>query len=90
MGEKKKINTILFMVVATLFNVALIFFFFILLMFLLSLIMKYTNMSENAFTIGSVIVIVLSFVLSFFVYKKAVEWANNKWDIGPKGKSGRD
>ncbi len=90
MGEKKKINTILFMVVATLFNVALIFVFFILLMFLLSLIMKYTNMSENAFTIGSVIVIVLSFVLSFFVYKKAVEWANNKWDIGPKGKSGRD
>lgn len=90
MGEKKKINTILFMVVATLFNVALIFVFFILLMLLLSLIMKYTNMSENAFTIGSVIVIVLSFVLSFFVYKKAVEWANNKWDIGPKGKSGRD
>lgn len=90
MGEKKKINTILFMVVATLFNVALIFVFFILLMFLLSLIMKYTNMGENAFTIGSVIVIVLSFVLSFFVYKKAVEWANNKWDIGPKGKSGRD
>ena len=90
MGEKKKINTILFMVVATLFNVALIFIFFILLMLLLSLIMKYTNMSENAFTIGSVIVIVLSFVLSFFVYKKAVEWANNKWDIGPKGKSGRD
>lgn len=90
MGEKKKINTILFMVVATLFNVALIFIFFILLMLLLSLIMKYTNMGENAFTIGSVIVIVLSFVLSFFVYKKAVEWANNKWDIGPKGKSGRD
>lgn len=90
MGEKKKINTVLFMVVATLFNVALIFVFFILLMLLLSLIMKYTNMSENAFTIGSVIVIVLSFVLSFFVYKKAVEWANNKWDIGPKGKSGRD
>ena len=90
MGEKKKINTDLFMVVATLFNVALIFVFFILLMLLLSLIMRYTNMSENAFTIGSVIVIVLSFVLSFFVYKKAVEWANNKWDIGPKGKSGRD
>ncbi len=90
MGEKKKINTVLFMVVATLFNVALIFVFFILLMLLLSLIMRYTNMSENAFTIGSVIVIVLSFVLSFFVYKKAVEWANNKWDIGPKGKSGRD
>ena len=59
-------------------------------MLLLSLIMRYTNMGENAFTIGSVIVIVLSFVLSFFVYKKAVEWANNKWDIGPKGKSGRD
>ncbi len=90
MGEKKKINTVLFMVVATLFNVALIFIFFILLMLLLSLIMRYTNMGENAFTIGSVIVIVLSFVLSFFVYKKAVEWANNKWDIGPKGKSGRD
>ena len=90
MGEKKKINTVLFMVVATLFNVALIFVFFILLMLLLSLIMRYTNMSENAFTIGSVIVIVLSFVLSFFVYKKAVELANNKWDIGPKGKSGRD
>ncbi|GEM_PF-6637755 len=90
MGEKKKINTVLFMVVATLFNVALIFVFFILLMLLLSLIMRYTNMGENAFTIGSVIVIVLSFVLSFFVYKKAVEWANNKWDIGPKGKSGRD
>lgn len=90
MGEKKKINTVLFMVIATLFNVALIFIFFILLMLLLSLIMKYTNMGENAFTIGSVIVIVLSFVLSFFVYKKAVEWANNKWDIGPKGKSGRD
>ena len=90
MGEKKKINTVLFMVIATLFNVALIFIFFILLMLLLSLIMKYTNMGENAFTIGSVIVIVLSFVLSFLVYKKAVEWANNKWDIGPKGKSGRD
>lgn len=90
MGEKKKINTIVFMIGATLFNIVLIVGFFLLLMILLSLLMKVVNISENLFSILSVVVIILSFVLSFIVYRKVMMIVNEKWDIGSKGSMRRE
>lgn len=82
MAEKKKLNPVLFIILATILNLVLIFVFFLVLTFLMALILSKTEVSDGLYTALSLFVIILSFLLSFLVYKKILVLVNRKWDIG--------
>ncbi len=81
MGEKKRVNTVFLMVVLTLVNLLLIVAIFLVLSMILGLVAAKTNMSDSLYTIFALVDITLSFVLSFFIYRKIVLWASEKWDL---------
>ncbi len=82
MEEKKKVNTALLMVILTLLNLLLIVVIFLVLSVILGLIAAKTGMSDSLYTVLAMVVITLSFVLSFLIYRKIVAWAGKKWDLG--------
>lgn len=81
MENKKKMNPLLFMFIATLVNLALIIVFLIVMLVLCTWIAGMLGASENAYSIILVACFILSFVASFFVYKKFVAWATVKWNV---------
>lgn len=85
MKEKKKVNTFVFMVAATLLNLLLILAFFLIFSSILTFTASRVEISDSLYTILAALVIILSFILSFLVYKKIIVWASGKWDFG-KGK----
>lgn len=82
MAEKKKLNPVLFIILATILNLVLIFVFFLVLTFLTALVLSKVEVSDGLYTAISLFVIILSFLLSFLVYKKILVLVNRKWDIG--------
>lgn len=81
MKEKKKVNTLLFMVLATIFNLVLILVFFLILSFTLTYTASRVEISDGLYTILAALVIVISFILSFIIYRKVILWASKKWDL---------
>ena len=82
----KRGNTILFMIVATIVNMAFLVFFFILFGVLVTLLMNsYPALQTSGF---SFIVILLWFGLSifcsFFIYSRMIRWASAKFDLESK------
>lgn len=82
MKEKKKVNATLFMILATLFNLALILVFFLILSSILTYTAQRVEMSDGLYTILAALVIIISFILSFLIYKKVIIWASKRWDFG--------
>ena len=75
---EKKMNKWVFMLLATLFNLALVLGFFVIFMVIASLI---CNALDTVVIYVPFVVIVLSFVLSFIIYNKVMKWAVNKWNL---------
>ncbi len=81
MSEKKKVNTVVFMIVATVVNILLVLFFFVLLSALLAFLSSKIELSDSLYMILAGLDIMLSFVLSLLVYRKLFDWASGKWDF---------
>ncbi len=86
--EKKKMNPVVFMVLATLLNVVLIALLFVVMIVLLALLKTATGMSDDLYASLSAASMVLSLILSFFIYRKIAVKINEKYDIG-KGRDKR-
>ncbi len=83
MSEKKKINTALFMVLATLLNLALVAVVFILMLLLLSFInSRVASLSEEVFMVLLAVAVILSFVIALFIYRKIIAVLTEKYDLG--------
>ena len=80
MGEKK-INTWLFMLLATLFNLVLVIGIFIALVVISTLVCNALSLSGTVVLYASLASMVLSFVLSFVIYNKVMKWALKKWNL---------
>ena len=89
MSEKKKISTPVFMIVATLVNIALIILFCVILTALLGVLASHVQLSDTVYSVLTALDLILSFVLSLLVYRKLVAIAAEKWDIGGKGSDPR-
>lgn len=83
----KKGNTVIFMIVATLVNIALLAIFFILGFVLLGLALsKWPSLasSQIAASLLTLLVFVGSIGLTFFIYNRIVMWANKKFMLEDK------
>lgn len=86
--EKKKLNPVVFMIVATLLNVVLIALLFVVMIVILALLKTPLGMSDDTYSVLSAAAMVLSLVLSFFIYRKIAFKINEKYDLG-KGRDAR-
>ena len=77
----KKVNKWVFMLLATLFNLALVLGLFVVLMVLSSLICNALGAPDTVVMYVPFVVIVASFILSFVIYNKVMKWAMKKWNI---------
>lgn len=80
MGEKK-VNKWVFLLIATVFNLALVLGLFVILMVVSSLICNALSVPDTIVMYVPFIVIVLSFILSFLIYNKVMKWAVKKWNL---------
>ena len=78
---EKKMNKWVFMLLATLFNLALVLGFFVIFIVIASLICNALAVTDTVVIYVPFVVIVLSFVLSFIIYNKVMKWAVNKWNL---------
>ncbi len=83
----KKVNTLVFMVAATLLNVALLAVFFIIGFVLLSLLLNaFPALADSsmAAAVLTLLVFLLAIGLTFFIYNKLVLWVNKKFELEDK------
>lgn len=78
----KKTNSIIFMLLATLFNLALLIIFFVLGFVILGLLPIQDN--QNFIMLGVALVFLLSIALSFVIYSKIIKWAIAKFNLEEK------
>jgi hypothetical protein len=76
----KKINTLFFILGATLFNILMTVISFLLLFYLYSRILV-SRLPDEAFVWGSIFVFIGAIVLSFFVYQALLKLLIKKVDI---------
>lgn len=77
----KTVNTVIFMVGATLLNLLLIVVLFVALMLLCSLFLDSESESQNLVMIAYGLSIILSIGGGFFLYNRIIRWVNNKWKL---------
>ncbi|MBQ0072193.1 MAG: leader peptide processing enzyme [Spirochaetales bacterium] len=81
MAKDKKMNPFVFMLIATLFNIALILVLFIAFMVIISLLGNALNLGDNVYSILVLACFIGAFAGAFFIYKKFVVWATKKWNV---------
>lgn len=76
----KGLNTVIFMICATLVNLLLIVILFVILVVLASLAL---NSDSNSSLVTAVygLSILLSIAGGFFIYNRLIKWVNNKWNL---------
>ncbi|MBN2625962.1 MAG: leader peptide processing enzyme [Spirochaetales bacterium] len=77
----KTVNTVLFMIGATLLNLLLIIVIFVALLILCSLFLDSKSESQSLVMIAYGLSIILAIGGGFFIYNRIVRWANNKWHL---------
>lgn len=83
----KKINTLIFMVVATLVNVLLLGIFVVLGLMLVAFLMnRFPSLQESSMAIPLMLlaVFIIATVLAFLIYNKLVKWVNKKFNLEDK------
>lgn len=78
----RKINTIIFLVTATLLNVSLLIVISALLLFIAGLVFSNLNMQNNTAIYAVVAVILIGSIAgSLILYTKIIKWAMKKWKL---------
>ncbi len=76
----KKVNTVLFLLGATAFNLLIMFLLIVLFLVLISAVFR-DSMNPNVFSILMIVIFVGSIAASFFIYGRVVKWLNRKIDM---------
>ena len=79
-GVRRKINTFLFMLAGTVFNLAVMLAFFLALIFLANFFLT-PESSQIIKMAVFFMVIVFSVLGTFFLYSRILRWINGKWDL---------
>jgi len=76
----KKVNTVLFLLGATVFNLLVMFILILLFLFLIGAVFK-GSLNQNVLLILMILVFVGSIAASFFIYSRVVKWLNRRIDM---------
>jgi len=76
----KKVNTVLFLLGATVFNLLIMFLLIVLFLVLISALFR-DSLNPNVLSILMIVVFVGSIAASFFVYGRVVKWLSRKIDM---------
>lgn len=76
----KKVNTVLFLLGATVFNLLLMFILIVLFLVLISVVFR-DSLGPNLISIMMIVVFIGSIAASFFIYGRIVKWLNRKIDM---------
>ncbi len=76
----KKVNTVLFLLGATVFNLLIMFILIVVFLVLISAIFK-GSLNPNVLSILMIIVFIGSIAVSFFIYGRVVKWLSRKIDM---------
>ncbi len=79
----KKTNSLIFMAVATVVNIALLFAFVVAGIVLVSFI-PFSEENAGLFSMAVFIVFLVAIILSFLIYTKLVKWATVKFNLEDK------
>lgn len=76
----KKVNTVLFMLGATVVNVLMMIVIFLALMLLYAWIVP-SGFSSQAGQIVGIVIFLASIGLTYFLYHRLIKWISNKWNL---------
>jgi hypothetical protein len=76
----KKVNTVLFLLGATVFNLLIMFLLIVLFLVLISAVFR-DSLNPNVLSILMIVVFVGSIAASFFIYGRVVKWLSRKIDM---------
>jgi hypothetical protein len=76
----KKVNTVLFLLGATVFNLLIMFLLIVLFLVLISAIFR-DSLNPNVLSILMIVVFIGSIAASFFIYGRVVKWLSRKIDM---------
>jgi uncharacterized membrane protein len=76
----KKVNTVLFLLGATVFNLLIMFILIVLFLVLISAVFQ-KSLNANVLSIVMILVFVGSIAASFFIYGRVVKWLSRKIDM---------
>lgn len=76
----KKVNTVLFLLGATVFNLLIMFLLIVLFLILISAIFR-DSLNPNVLSILMIVVFVGSIAAAFFIYGRVVKWLSRKIDM---------
>jgi len=76
----KKVNTVLFLLGATVFNLLIMFMLIVLFLVLISAIFR-ESLNPNVLSILMIVVFVGSIAAAFFIYGRVVKWLSRKIDM---------
>ena len=76
----KKVNTVLFLLGATVFNLLIMFILIVIFLVLISAIFK-DSLNPNVLSILMIVVFIGSIAASFVIYGRVVKWLSRKIDM---------
>ncbi|MBN2552416.1 MAG: hypothetical protein JXB06_06580 [Spirochaetales bacterium] len=76
----KKVNTVLFLLGATVFNLLIMFLLIVLFLVLISAVFR-DSLNPNVLSILMIVVFIGSIAASFFIYGRVVKWLSRKIDM---------
>jgi len=76
----KKVNTVLFLLGATVFNLLIMFLLIVLFLVLISAVFR-DSLNPNVLSIIMIVVFIGSIAASFFIYGRVVKWLSRKIDM---------
>ena len=76
----KRVNTVLFLLGATVFNLLVMFIIIVLFLVLLSVIFK-GSLNPNVLSVLMIVVFIGSIAASFFIYGRLVKWISRRVDM---------
>ena len=76
----KKVNTVLFLLGATVFNLLVIFILIVLFLVLISVVFR-ESLNPTVLSISMTLVFIGSIAASFFIYGRVVKWLQRRIDM---------
>jgi hypothetical protein len=76
----KKVNTVLFLLGATVFNLLIMFLLIVLFLVLISAVFR-DSLNPNVLSVLMIVVFIGSIAASFFIYGRVVKWLSRKIDM---------
>jgi hypothetical protein len=76
----KKLNTVLFLIGATVFNLLVMFILIVVFLVIIQAIFR-DRLNPNIFSVLMILIFVVSIAASFFIYGRIVRWLSRRIDM---------